>query len=131
MTRKAVYEILTNDPAFTALMPVVYERGSVPDAPQVPFAVLTMAGSPRQGRSLPMLPRAELWCYQDRGDYGDIDAALARADELLTAATQYVSQDGTSRLAEATPQGWSGDLYDDTYRANTRNAGYLLVGSGG
>lgn len=131
MTRKAVFEILTKDAAFTALMPAVYERGSVPDAPVLPFAVLAMTGSPRAGRSFRPLPRAELWCYQDRGDYGDIDKALARADELLSAAMQYVSEDGSSRLAEATPQGWSGDLYDDVYRANTRNAGYLLVGSGG
>lgn len=131
MTRKAVYEILTKDSAFAALMPVVYERGSVPDSPVAPFAILAMTGSPRQGRSFSRLPRAELWCYQDRGDYSVIDAALQRADELLSAATHYVSDDGSSRLAEATPQGWSGDLYDDVYRANTRNAGYLLVGSGG
>lgn len=127
--RKVVYSLLTQDEVFAGLMPTLYERGSVPDAPVLPFAIYAFVGSPRRGRSFPMVPRLEVWCYDNRGDYTEIDKALKRADELFEAITHMVVED--QRIAEATPQGWSGDLYDDVYRANTRNAGYLLVGSGG
>ena len=127
--RKVVYSLLTQDEAFTALMPTLYERGSVPDVPTLPFAVYAMVGSPRRGRSFPMVPRLEVWCYDNRRDYTEIDKGLKRADELFASVTHMVVDD--QRIAEATPQGWSGDLYDDKYAANTRNAGYLLVGSGG
>jgi hypothetical protein len=75
------------------------------------------------------VPRIELWCYDERGDYSRINRALKRADELFESVIHMTVDD--ERIAEATPQGWGGDLYDDVYAANTRNAGYLLVGSGG
>lgn len=127
--RKVIHDILTTDDVFSGLMPTLYERGSVPDAPTLPFAVYAMVGSPRQGRAFPMVSRIELWCYDSRGDYSKIDEALLRADELFTEIL-HREKEG-QRIAEATPQGWSGDLYDDLYKANTRNAGYLLVGTAG
>lgn len=129
MMRKVVFDILSNDAVFSGLMPNLYERGSVVDSPAKPFAVYAMVGSPRAKRTMPMVPRLELWCYDDRGDYSVIDEALARADELFLAVTHRVVDD--QRIASADPQGWSGDLYDDVYQANARNASYLLVGSGG
>lgn len=128
MMKKSIYKILTEDVAFTALIPKVYERGSVPDAPVLPFAIYAFVGSPRQGRAFPYVPRVELWCYQERGDYSVINDALSRADDLFEALADYRFED--ERIAEATPQGWSGDLYDDVFKANTRNSAYLVIGSG-
>lgn len=131
--RKAFYHLLTTDPEWSGLMPGgLHERSALVDSVDservMPFALYAFVGSPRPGRALPAVPRVELWCYQDRGNYSIINAALARADALLLPLMQYVFED--ERIAEATPQGWSGDLYDDVFRANTRNAAYLLIGSG-
>lgn len=127
--RKVIHHLLTTDAQFTELMPALYERSAVTDTPSKPFALYALTGSPRRGRAFPMVPRLELWCYDDRGDYSKIDEALARADVLFESIMHLVVED--QYIAEANPQGWSGDLYDDVFRANARNAGYLLVGSGG
>lgn len=127
--RKVVYSLLANDITFTELMPRLYERSAVPDSPVLPFALYAFTESPRRGRAYPQVPRLELWCYEERGDYATINEALAIADSLFLSVTHMVVEG--EHIAEATPQGWSGDLYDDVFRANTRNAGYLLVGTGG
>lgn len=126
--RKAFYNRLMTDNAFTTLFPVLYERSSVVDSPEKPFGIYGFVGSPRLGRGFSYVPRIELWLYQERGSYDLINAGLARADQLMEEILQY-EFDG-ERIAEATPMGWSGDLYDDVFLANTRNSAYTVIGSG-
>jgi len=126
---KVIYSILNGDSEFHAAFPTLYERGAVPDKPIAPFAVYALVGTPRQGRAYPRLPRLEVWLYDNRGDYSKINAGLERVDELLLDIAHVYVDD--QHVAQADPQGWSGYLYDDIYRANTRNAAYLVIGSGG
>lgn len=126
--RKPLYSLLTNDEVFSALMPKVYQRGAVEDSPQKPFAVIAIIDSPRLFSSMPRVPQVELWCYDNRGDYGRIDLALERADFLLAEVAQYVVDGETLVATESI--GWSGDLYDDVYGANARKATYRVRGRG-
>lgn len=125
--RKVIYQTLIGDDAFRALMPVVYERGSVPDSPTLPFAVLAFTGVDRRGPGM-KVATAQLWCYQERGDYSRIDSALERADVILAAMTNVTV--GGQRVSQAQGIDQSPDLYDDVYRANTRYSTYTILGSG-
>lgn len=127
--RKAMHHLLTTDSTLASLLPAEkwYQRGAVPDAPVTPFAVEAWQGEEVRGKSL-VLPRFTLWVYQGRGSYSIIDEVLRRATELLTSTTQY--EYGGERLAQVDYEGSSVDLFDDIYRANTRNAGYRVIGSG-
>lgn len=49
-------------------------------------------------------------------DYGQIDAAILRVKELLTSAEQLAGEDGWV-LTQATWQGGSPDVFDDTFQA--------------
>lgn len=127
--RKAAFSLLVNDVGFTALIPAdrLYERGSVPDAPALPFAVLAWGGRTRVGPGM-YFSRLDLWVYDERGDYSRIDDVLGEAERVLESADHYVA-DG-SRLGSAAFAGSSVDLFDDTYRANARSAGYRCTGNG-
>jgi hypothetical protein len=127
--KKVVYKLLKEDDEFNTLFPNVLERGAIEDVPMLPCAVIVMTGSPRQSRAHPRLPRLEVWLYQERGDYSKINAGLIALDRIFEDVLNATA-DG-ERIAEADPQGWSSDLYDDIYKANTRNAAYLLVGTPG
>lgn len=123
--RKVVYSLLMADEAFTALVPRVYERGAVPDTPQSPFAVIAFGGQQRgPGRNV----RVDIWVHDNRGSYLLIDSALKEIRRILTSVVHY-ELDG-ERLAQADWMDDSNDLYDDTYRTNTRTAGFQLVGTG-
>lgn len=127
--RKAMHNLLTTDSTLVSLLPAEkwYQRGAVPDAPRTPFAVEAWQGEEVRGKSL-VLPRFTLWVYQGRGDYSTIDAVLRRATELLSSTVAY-EHDG-ERLVQVDYEGSSVDLFDDVYRANARNAGYRVIGSG-
>jgi hypothetical protein len=127
--RKAMHRLLTEDPTLASLLPADkwFQRGSVPDKPVTPFAVEAWQGEEVRGKSL-VVPRFTLWVYQSRGSYHIIDEVLRRATELLTSTVQY-EYDG-ERLGQMDFEGSSVDLFDDVYRANTRNAGYRVIGSG-
>jgi hypothetical protein len=84
-------------------------------------------GAEVRGKGL-TVPRFTLWVYQARGSYHIIDAVLRRATELLSSTTQYEHEG--ERLAHMEFEGSSVDLFDDVYRANARNAGYRVIGSG-
>jgi hypothetical protein len=74
------------------------------------------------------MPRLTLWVYQARGSYTTIDRVLSRATEVLEAVEQY--QFGDEYITQVDFEGSSVDLFDDIYRANARNAGYRVIGSG-
>lgn len=127
--RKAIFHLLTTDPTLSALLPAEkwYERGAVPDAPVTPFAVLAWQGVTAVGKGR-RLPRLVLWVYQARGSYRTIDAVLSRATDVLEAVEQYEYEG--ERITQVDFEGSSIDLFDDVYRANARNAGYRVIGSG-
>lgn len=127
--RKAVFNLLTTDATLIGLLPAAqwYERGSVPDAPPKPFAVLAWQGSVRVG-NVSNVPRLTLWVYDERGSYENIDNVLRRATIVLEGAQQYTFSG--QRIAQVDFESSSTDLYDDIYRANARNAGYRVIGSG-
>lgn len=128
--RKAVFNLLTTDATLLGWLPADrwYERGSVPDKPVAPFAVLAWQGVAAVGRGRTGLPRLTLWVYEPRGSYATIDNALRRATIVLEGASDYTF--AGERISQADFEGSSVDLYDDIYRANARNAGYRVVGSG-
>jgi hypothetical protein len=128
--RKAVYHLLTTDATLSGLLPAEkwYERGAVKDSPTTPFAVLAWQGTSPNGRGRTGVPRLTLWVYEHRGSYVLIDQVLARAREVLEGAAQY-SYEG-QRIAQVDFDGSSVDLYDDIYKCNTRNSGFVVIGSG-
>src|SRR4051794_20503380 len=84
--RDEVYSVLTADAEFTILVPAVYERSAVVDAPEPPFAVLAWGGR-TPGISRMKQRTLTLFVHDHRGSYDHIEAALARAEALLLAAT--------------------------------------------
>lgn len=126
--RKAVYNLLTGDQEFMDLIGGrLFSRGSVIDLPDKPFAIYAMTGAPRSGRSLPGRPTLEVWAYEERGSYTTVDSILKRADALLENVPHFFEDEV---LAETVPQGWSSDLYDDVFLANTRSSTHIVFGSG-
>jgi len=128
--RKAVHHLLTTDPTLLGLLPADrwLERGAVKDSQHTPFAVLAWQGTTPRGRGLLGTPRLTIWVYQARGSYDLIDKVLKRCTVVLEAVEQYVWED--ERIAQADFEGSSVDLYDELYKANARNAGYRVIGSG-
>lgn len=128
--RKAVYHLLTTDSALASLLPAEkwYERGAVKDSPTTPFAVLAWQGASPNGRGRTGVPRLVLWVYEHRGSYALIDQVLARAREVLEGAAQFEYEG--QRIAQADFDGSSVDLYDDIYKCNARNSGFVVIGSG-
>lgn len=126
--RKAVFDLLSTDAEFMDLVGGrLFPRGSVIDLPDKPFVIFAMTGSPRLGRSLPGRPTLEVWAYEERGSYTTVDAILKRADAVLL-NVPHLFEDEV--LAETVPQGWSSDLYDDVFLANTRSSTHIVFGSG-
>lgn len=128
--RKAVYNLLTTDATLVSLLPAEkwFARGSVKDSQSTPFAVLAWQGVTPNGRQRVGLPRLTIWVYEHRGSYDLIDKVLARCKELLENTYDYEHEG--ELIVQADWEGSSVDLFDDVYRANTRNSGFRVVGSG-
>jgi hypothetical protein len=126
--RKALFRLLTTDAVLVAAIPVTswYERGSVPDSPALPFAVLAFDGRQRVGTGL-RSQRASLWVYQERGDYSLIELVLDRAFYVLENVINF--DYASERIAQVIPGNISSDLYDDLWRANTQNLEMIVSGS--
>lgn len=128
--RKAMHHLLTTDPTLLDLLPADkwFARGAVVDKPTTPFAVEAWQGVTAVGRGRVGLPRLTIWVYQSRGSYDLIDKVLARCKELLEETYDF-EHDG-QRIIQADFEGSSVDLFDDVYRANARNSGFRVLGSG-
>lgn len=127
--RKALYHLLTTDPTLVGFLPADrwFERGSVKDSQATPFAVIAWQGESRVS-GMRKLPRVTIWFYQTRGSYSLIDKLVRRTCEVMDEVQQYTH--AGERIAHAGYEGTSVDLYDEVYRANARNVGYHVVGSG-
>jgi len=126
--RKALFHLLTNDDVLQSLVPAErwWTRSAVPDSPPLPFAVLGHDGRQRVGPGLRTY-RASLWVYEERQSYDLIDEVLERAFVLLHDVVNFRFED--SLLAYAIPGDISIELYDDQWRANTRNLSFTMIGS--
>jgi len=72
---------------------------------------------------------AEIWLYQPKEmsrDYGVLDSALVRVRELMCTATHVPGADGWT-LSEASWQGDSADLFDDSFQALTKFSRYRIA----
>lgn len=131
--RKLTHHLLTSDPTLVSLLPAEkwFARGAVKDSPQTPFAVMAWAGVEANGKGRTGTPRLTIWVYEHRGSFDLIDKVLARSKELLEATFDYTWVDAPGeRIVQADWEGSSVDLFDDLYRANTRNSGFRVIGSG-
>lgn len=128
--RKAVHQLLTTDPTLIGLLPAEkwFARGAVKDSPSTPFAVEAWQGVQATGRGRTGIPRLTIWVYEHRGSYDLIDKVLARSRELLEATFNFEYED--ERIVQVDFEGSSVDLFDDVYKANARNSGFRVIGSG-
>lgn len=130
--RSLVYDLLSKDAVFMGLLPggLHGDRGLNTIAPPRPFAVLMHEGPnpvPASGFRLSQV-RTILWVHDDVGDYTRIDSALKLAREIVLSAVPRTHQGVW--LIEAEWLGDSPDLSDDVRGTNTKNAAFLLTGSG-
>lgn len=130
--RSLVYHVLSSDAVLMGLLPGgLYGDRALDTIPASrPFAVLMHEGPnpvPASGYRLSQV-RSTLWVHDDVGDYTRIDSALKLAREIVLAAVPRVYQG--IWLIEAEWLGNSPDLSDDVRGTNTKNAAFLLTGSG-
>jgi hypothetical protein len=143
--RELVYEILSTDGPFTAIIPLsrIKQLGGIQNIPDIaagPWCGIRMMPTlPGMGPDEPAgfkgvhLQEVMLWVYDVPQYYERIDKAqkAARAALLSAAPRSIVIADGsTVRLQCATWEGESEDQYDDQWRASTRNQSFRLTGSG-
>jgi hypothetical protein len=135
--RAAIYELLTSDAAFTALVPQeriiqVNNQGidddQVLDAGEGMYATIGIdsrdpALMPRTGV---IVARVELTVFDTPGDYSRIDNALLRAKAAAELALPAFF--GGQWVQAADWEGESEDAYDDILRAIYRSMTWRVVG---
>jgi len=142
--REALYSILVNDPAVTTLIPAarIKESASVTDTPDFTVGKLVIIrmrssfdGVRKEDASLRggQQARCALFAYDERGgSYEDLDRILRTARTALLAAPphKFTGPDGDQWLNSVTWEGDSEDFFDEPWNAITKNAAFLLTGSG-
>jgi hypothetical protein len=134
--KKLVYDMLTVDAGFTAIIPAArfVERGTLvgTDPLSRPFAtysVTSIVRNPHGGGSSFL----EVFVYDDRGSYEQITSALRAARAALSnfAERKRTRSDGSVvRLVEAYWQGEGPELFDELLEAGLRSSSWQLIGSG-
>lgn len=130
--RSLVYSLLSADPVFMGLVPggLHGDRALDEVPPLRPFAVLMHEGPnpvPNSGFRLAQV-RTNLWIHDEVGDYTRIDTALKLAREIVLSSVPTMRSG--IWLINAEWLGDSPDLSDDVRGTNTKNAAFLLTGSG-
>jgi hypothetical protein len=98
------------------------------DTPQTrPFLQLRW-GRNDAGMSRVTVRNLVIWVHDEPGDYALIDAILLRLRTLIPLLVG--ESNGTGNLVDVTWAGDSEDLADDGHGTITRNASFILVGSG-
>jgi hypothetical protein len=134
--KKLIYDLLTTNAGFLAVVPAVrlVERGTLEgtDPLQRPFATYTVTSITRSahgsGTSF-----AEVFVYDERGSYENINSALRAARAALSSFSerQRTRADGSVvRLVEAVWQGEGPEGIDELLKAGVRSAVWQLIGSG-
>jgi hypothetical protein len=128
--RALVRGLLAGDPDLYSMIPTDrwYGDRAVLDTPVMPFGVIRFGGTTRSvtARSPIKVVRLEVWVYDRTGDYTRIDIALGHVKRILNST--YGVKDDLYEIVQCDWDTDSPDLYDDTYKANTRSAGFTLVG---
>lgn len=129
--RTEVWNLLAADPILNGLginSGTLYPGLMAPDSPKEDkFAVLHWGISePGPGRDNPnvAVENLSVWAYNRSPDYDPILRTLQRCKALL------VPTQGTSAIMTVNWQGDSEDLWDDVYRAVTRNSSYRISSGG-
>lgn len=126
--RVLVYTLLKNDETLMGMLPgglLGDRREGVPDL--TPFAVLTHEG-PTPGMGKHLAHRVSIWVHDESQDYTEIDKILAYVRELLPSFAPILVNGVW--LTSAQWLGDSADLHDTDRGTNTKNAAFLLTGSG-
>lgn len=126
--RRLIYDLLTGNVALMEKLAggIQGDRAEgVPDT--LPFAVLRFEGVSK-GVSRVNQTRLTVWVHDQNQDYTLIDEILKDIRALVEGAAPRMLNGVW--LNEAEWEGDSIDLYDDVRRTNTRNAAFLLTGSG-
>lgn len=123
MIRATIWQLLTTDPAITALVPAErwFQRGSVVDTPITPYGVLADLGTDTD-------PTRQLYVavHDERGSYVAIEGVLRLVRTRLEAAEQYGGSDG--RLVSAKHLTTSEDVVDDATNTNVKSSIYRYLG---
>jgi hypothetical protein len=125
--RKLIYEWLTSDDYLTSVIPADrwLQQGAMDDPPARPFAIVGFDDRPRSNIGSPQ-PRISIWVHDNRGSYFRIDDVIKYLEEELPNAVPL--EDDSYRIADIRWDASSGDLTDDGYSTNTRNARFILTG---
>lgn len=132
--RTWAYQRLSQDAAFTALVPVasIYGAGSITEPPQEkPFCVIKLGAElpgPFPGVSR---QRVALYVHDEPGDYLAIGTALAAARTALIGAEGSVGQVVALGAVACAWQGDGPDLADPDFGTIFRTSDYDLHGRNG
>lgn len=125
--RALLHGWLTTQSYLTSIIPADrwIQQGAMDEPPARPFAVVGFSDRPRSTIGSPR-PVVTIWIHDERGSYGKIDDVIALLESMLPVATPLENND--SRIVDIRWEGSSGDLTDDGYSTNTRNATFSLTG---
>ncbi len=127
--RQLVFEAITEDPTMNSFGITDSNSFAVDvDTPELrPFLQLRWG---RAAEGLDVVTRRDLvvWVHDEPGDYTKIDAIIYRLRSLLPSLV--TTTDGVGFLVGVEWAGDSEDLADDGHQTITRNASFVLVGSG-
>jgi len=131
-----LYDLLKSDPALNSIG-YTEEGLFAAESPDSPRANLSKWIVIRWGVVAPAIARdvrsrgrdVTIWAYNREPDFGPINNALNRINDLLLSLGTVDT--GSGWITEAVDTGSSEDLYDDGYQAVTRNWSYRIIASEG
>ena len=129
--RTLIYQALVSDAVLNSLGITSSSSFAIEvDTPQTrPFLQIRWGQNQIGLKNTPVTRRTiTIWAHDEPGDYSTIDAILVRVKALLPMLEGQSNESGHLVSAEWT--GDSEDLADDGHGTITRNASFVLVGSG-
>lgn len=138
--RHIPYALMSSRPGLVSIVSNrIYDAGSLgtptgKDIPAKPFIVVNHGVDSSFGDDeARVIDRPiDVWFYSEPGDFTMIEKGLREVKLALHNATGWFEDPDTSVktwLNSCRWQGGSADLFDDTYRANTRYGTYRLIGN--
>lgn len=127
--RDQVWAVLASDPGLASLgidATNMYPGMMTPDTPAGDLWVVLRWGvtDVGPGRDAGRVENLSIWAYNRQSDYGPILDVLARCKAVLLGIS------GPGAIIQVDYRGDSEDLWDDGYRAVTRNSSYRIPAGG-
>lgn len=125
--RALLYQAITGHVELSSIIPASrwIQQGAVDNPPARPFAVVSFTDRPRSDVGSAQ-PRVTIWIHDDRGSYSKIDTVIQLLENILPDLPPL--EDSSNRIADIRWEASSGDLTDDGYNTNVRNATFALTG---